>query len=244
MASNVLIVGGGSKLGLELSKQYSKQKDTQVDIITSTPLLDMEHHLVNWKNLTPETIQQAAQSFDSKVYDIIIFNQNMYMPHKLCYYVDAEEPIEGTVKLLQHCHLVNNLLPGILLNGIKTKLNQDTKVVWFLSGMVHGWRHKSSPVGFAAYANTKAQNYYNMTGFNSISPDKGIFVAINPGHFGIDSGGDTYEKAAYDVIRGIAVIEQSHSGKFVCISPTEAPEGYIGTWKTELYDYDFINERY
>ena len=236
MGSNVLIVGGGSKLGLELSKQYSKQKDTQVDILTSTPVLDMEHRIVDWKSLTPEIIQQTVLSFDTKEYDIVIFNQNMYIPQKWAYYIEEKKPIKDSIEFLQQCHLINNLLPGIVLNGIKNKLNQDTKVPWFLSGMVHGWRHKSSPTGFASYANSKAQNFYNMTGFSSMSPDKGIFVAFNPGHSGDGEGADTYENTAHKLIRGISVIDQSHSGKFVCVGPVdEAPA---------LHNYDFINERY
>lgn len=209
---NVLIIAGGSRLGLRLTREFLS-KGHYVDVITSSDLSSeksdrLKYSVLNWRVCDQYLIYGLIDQFQTERYDVIIFNQALYNNH----YFDLEK--ESTYSEMMEDYQINNLYPDVILRKNYHKIHENTKVVWLLSGSIQGWddpafleRHGDKTY----YATSKVVNYYYMTGYAQFN--RGIYVCINPGHFGSEDG-ETYEVVSDKIYRGLEILDSSHSGGY------------------------------
>lgn len=177
MKKRVLITGGGSKFGFELSSRFA-EIGFEVDIISSTDVIhdNINSVKVDWSVINEQTLKKSIDSFSNvKFYDIIIFNHNtgggpnetMFLPY-----------VDYSIEEWTYHYFINCQIPFIILKYINKKIKPDTKIVWMISGLVdgkwdEGWK-------YSGYASFKSTNVHLMRGFSKYFP--GIFLGMNPGH--------------------------------------------------------------
>lgn len=225
MIRNVLIVGGGSKLGIELTKYYLEH-GYNVDLITGSDIntLHQEYKNLNYIHIdweiiehAPHTIEKKLDYFLSDKYDIIIFNQNNS---------DIHTSFE-LIRKNQHTEFIKNIntniiLPDIILRNLynSDKIQANTKVVFIISRIISMWLMQLSKHGDkAAYAAIKTLNFLFSKGYSVFN--KGIYYCIEPGHFNKDLPG-TIEKAKNDIVSSIKTADSTYNGKaFASYNNTE-----------------------
>jgi len=216
MISNILIVGGGSKLGLELTKNYLIQGHN-VDVITGSDLSEYQKEYKNLKVVevdwglienAPQTIEKKLDYFLSDKYDIIIFNQNNITKHT------SFELIQKN----QHTEFIKNINTNVLLGDIilrflyHHKITENTKVVYNISRIITCWNNEqqlSLHGDKAGYAAIKTLNYLFVKGYSMFN--KGIYFCIEPGHFNKDMPGSV-EQASCNIVNLIAKADPSFNG--------------------------------
>ena len=216
MISNVLIVGGGSKLGLELTKYYLNQGCT-VDVITGSDInllqqeyTNLNYITVNWRLIqhSPLSIVRKLGSFSSETYDIIIFNQNN-KDTNISFNLNNGSLSAEFLKNLN----TNVLLPDFIIRELYSsgKIQTDTKVVTMISHIISSWLIQLDKHGDkAGYAAIKTLNFLFNKGYSTFN--KGIYYCIEPGHFNKELSG-SIEKAKNDIINNIAIADSSWNGK-------------------------------
>ena len=127
----ILIFGGGSKFGLELSKEFFKLNH-DVSIITSSNITnyDVRIYNVDWLHLDIPSVEKLCKNLDN--FDILIFNQNyskinelenisiekLYMWGKLKKWqqnMDFQSKTENIFSILPPCFLNKKKLKIMLL---------------------------------------------------------------------------------------------------------------------------------
>lgn len=225
MISNVLIVGGGSKLGLELTRHYLDQ-GYNVDVITGSDINFLKQEYDNLKYITvdwgimeyaPHTILNRLDHFLSDTYSIIIFNQNNVGVHT-SFELNQENQHTEFIKNIN----TNIILPDIILRKLYSseKIQTDSKVVFLISRIISLWLLQLSEHGDkAGYAAIKTLNFLFTKGYSLFN--KGIYYCIEPGHFGKDLPG-SIKKAKNDIVNNITVADSSYNGKaFAAYDNTE-----------------------
>jgi NAD(P)-dependent dehydrogenase (short-subunit alcohol dehydrogenase family) len=216
MIYNILIVGGGSKLGLELTKNYLIQGHN-VDVITGSDLSEYQKEYKNLKvvevdwgliEYAPQTIENKINKLSTTHYDIVIFNQNNLTKHT-SFLLEQKH---------QHTSFINNVNTNVLLGDIilrflyHYKITENTKVVYNISRIITCWnneRELSLHGDKAGYAAIKTLNYLFIKGYSKFN--KGIYFCIEPGHFNKDIPG-SIEQAGRDIVTFIAKADPSFNG--------------------------------
>lgn len=205
MSKRVLITGGGSKFGYELTKRFS-DNGYIVDVITSTNVIheNVNVSIIKWSTITENKLKKALDSFGSNEYDVIFFNHNTgggpnetdYLPYT-----------DYNIKKWSNHYFINCQIPFITLKYIHSKVKHDTKIGWMISGMVDGkWEDGWK---YGGYVGFKATNLYQMRGFSKYYP--GIFFCMNPGHIELHN----YEGDSSQIVDTIKNLEKSDSGKIL-----------------------------
>jgi len=215
MIRNVLIVGGGSKVGIELTKYYLEH-GYNVDVITGSDIntLHQEYKNLNYIHIdwdiienAPQTIKKRLDYFLSDEYDIIIFNQNNLNVHTSF----------ELIRKNQHTEFIKNintniLLPDIILRSLyrSRKIQSNTKVVFIISRIISMWLMQLSEHGDkAGYAAIKTLNFLFSKGYSVFN--KGIYFCIEPGHFNKGMPG-SIEQASRSIVNLIAKADPSFNG--------------------------------
>lgn len=150
----ILIFGGGSKFGLELSKEFFKLNH-EVSIITSsnTPNHDVKIYNVDWLNLDIPSVEKLCKNLDK--FDILIFNQNYSKINNLENISIEKLDMWKKLKNWQQGQYINCHLPLQVCNSlfVKNKINKKTKVLWMLSECI-----KENSLSSLEY---KTQKYIN-----------------------------------------------------------------------------------
>jgi len=234
MIYNILIVGGGSKLGLELTKNYLI-KGHNVDVITGSDLSEYQKEYKNLKvvevdweiiEYAPHTIENKINRLNTTHYDIIIFNQNNLSKHTS---FQLEEKH-------QHKAFINNVNTNVILGDIilrflyHNKITENTKVVYNISRIVTCWYiepYLSKHGDKAGYAAIKTLNYLFIKGYSKFN--KGIYFCIEPGHFNKDIPG-SIKQASRNIENLIAKADPSFNGL--------AFESYNGQEEYNIINYE------
>ena len=181
MIKTALLVGCGSKSGLELTKSFL-DAGYIVDLITGTSVeLPVRSCVVDWEALNPSHIESFLKGRDH--YDTIVFNQNARVLEPTCYTANRFNTLDlwKTDKLWNQAYYNNCILPFHIIHTLASRCNTNTKVLWMLSELIYN--HKPG-IGYADYIGHKYQNYVLMKNFsqNHTAP----FAGINRGKIPLD----------------------------------------------------------
>jgi NAD(P)-dependent dehydrogenase (short-subunit alcohol dehydrogenase family) len=175
ICKNILIVGGGSKFGNELTNIF-KQKNYKIHIITGSAIGDTDTNVlkVDWETCNIQHFEKFLKNLPNL--DLVIFNQNAPSLTKDCLIFDSTRTIEvwKRTKIWTQSHYVNCILPVHLLNSLSNKLQSESSVVWMLSTAMF------SLIGPPDYIGYKFQNYVLMKNFAQYNPQK--YIGVCPGH--------------------------------------------------------------
>lgn len=198
---NVLMVGGGSKWGLEFTKELVNQ-GSNVDLITGSEIIlpNVNSIKIDWYNLNRDYIKSKIDQ--NKIYDLIFFNQNSGgAPND--HFLKPNNEIDLST---WNYHIwINCQLPYVIIHHLSKGMQSNTKIGWMLTGLIHG--HDRNMFQYAGYATVKANNLHIMRGFSQFH--HGIFFAINPGWFPIED----YKQDAKKIIKVINNLNLSDTGK-------------------------------
>jgi hypothetical protein len=178
MIKQALIVGGGSKFGLDLSTSLLST-GWQVNIITGSTVeahKNLNQLFVNWEALNVADMQKYLQMLPTQ--DFIFFNQNSSALSKKCFDSNGF----GTLSLWKQekrwnqSYFISCILPFHIVHTLGDKCSQQTKVGWMLSSLVTN--HHESQIHFSDYVGNKFQNYLTMKNFSK--NHNACFFGINP----------------------------------------------------------------
>ena len=162
MTKNVLLVGCGSKSGLELTNSFLSAGYT-VDLISSA---DNVHNVrqcqVDWNKLTVANVESFLKA--SPVYDVIVFNQNARALEPGCYALDRFKTLElwSVEKTWNQAYFNNCILPFHIIHTLGDRA-ANAKIAWMLSELIY---NHIPGVGYADYVGHKYQNYVLMRAFS------------------------------------------------------------------------------
>lgn len=219
MLKNVLIIGGGQRLGLQLTKDIISDGGKKLDLFTSQDLSDLasihsnlKSHRFDWYNFDIGKLDNIYNHLICNEYDWIYFNLNVSGIHE--FKLENEIDVNG----LKEIYFINNILPMLILNKVRDKITENTVISWALSGTMVDWSdqdyfdlHGDKTI----YAATKSINFYYLNGYK-INKNKGIYVGINMGHFGSE-GGLTYEEVSKRLISTIPKLKKEDTGKYIIL---------------------------
>ena len=160
MSKNALLVGCGSRSGLDLTHAFITAGYT-VDLISSAESVPgVRQCQVNWATLTPASIEAFLKA--STEYDVIVFNQNARALDPTCYTADKFKTLElwSKEKAWNQAYFNNCILP---FHIVHTLGNRCGKIAWMLSEMIY---NHTPGVGYADYIGHKYQNYVLMKAFS------------------------------------------------------------------------------
>jgi hypothetical protein len=176
MTKTVLLVGCGSKSGLELTKSFLSA-NYKVDLITGTlSNLPVRSCVIDWQSLNPANIELFLKG--SNRYDAIVFNQNARVLEPTCYSVDKFKTLDlwKINKLWNQAYYNNCILPFHIIHTLGSKCDTNTRVVWMLSELIY---NHIPGIGYADYIGHKYQNYVLMKNFSQ--NHTATFLGINRG---------------------------------------------------------------
>lgn len=161
MARNkILVFGGGSKFGLEVSKEFYNL-NYEVSIVTSSKISNdaFKIHNVDWSTLDIVSTEKLCKSLEN--FDILIFNQNYSKINNLENISIEKLHMWKNLKEWQQGQYVNCHLPLQVSNSlfIKNKINKKTKVVWMLSGCIKDDSFSSLEYKMQKYINHEMVRY-------------------------------------------------------------------------------------
>lgn len=181
MTKNVLLVGCGSKSGLDLTNSFLQAGYT-VDLISSTEvdILNTRQCRIDWSKLTVAHVEAFLK--DSPVYDSIVFNQNARALATDCYTADRFKTLElwSIERVWNQAYFNNCILPFHIIHTLGSRCASNTNVAWMLSELIYD--HQPG-VGYADYIGHKYQNYVLMKSFSK--KHSSCFVGINRGRIKI-----------------------------------------------------------
>lgn len=171
MSKNCLLIGCGSKFGLDVLNHLA-EIDYSINSISGSSLEDsrINHLQVNWKNLNVAQIEKFLR--DLPDLDLIFFNQNSSALNS-----DSFLKIDNTLDLWKlekdwaQAYFVSCILPFHIIQTIKSV----DKIVWMLSPLIY--TINNTQVGFADYIGNKYQNYLIL---NNFSKQNFISIGLNP----------------------------------------------------------------
>lgn len=202
---NVLLVGGGSKFGLSFTK-FLKSKEYTVDIITSKmlPIIGVTSYRVNWNTVQQKDIEKIANKINSnsKVYDIILFNQNSYTGVDQTVFKNNNQL--PNINKWNQAYFTHCQLPLLLIKMIQPSIGNETKIGWMLTGMIH--QDQPEQYKHALYGAAKYTNQSIMKMFTEFE-HKGIFFGMDP--IWLDSTKEDQECS--DMLSAIGRVTQSGS---------------------------------
>lgn len=171
----ILIFGGGSKFGLELSKEFL-QLNHDVSIITSSNITNYDFRIYNvdWLHLDIPSVEKLCKKLDN--FDILIFNQNYSKINELENISIEKLYMWAKLKKWQQGQYINCHLPLQVCNSlfVKNKINKKTKVLWMLSGCI-----KNNTFSSLEYKTQKHINYEIVRYVDNLNILK--CIGFNPG---------------------------------------------------------------
>ena len=186
-SGNALLLGCGSKLGLEILKLQVEEYN-HIDLITSSNVeMDKVNTIkVDWDNLSEADVRNIiAEHLVGKKYDFIWFNQsNFQIPNNGAFY-EYIQPIDNWV----HGHWINCILPYFLIRELDECLTETTKIGWTLSSGIQPAADATHSLG--GYNSCKVTNYNIMRAFAKVH--RSLFFGINP----VSLVEESYELDAY-----------------------------------------------
>ena len=169
---NALLVGCGSKFGLELNKIYQSFGYSVISL-GSNPVEGTQNIIIDWNTLSYDDIVEIAEKLPNL--DVIFFNQK-YGSGPENNHFDTRVFNIGDLKRWTQAYWVNCQMPFCLVNLLKDKILEHTKVGWML-----GWGRIDQPINDqnwkkSTYGSMKVTNLMMMKGFAHTKI--GIFYAI------------------------------------------------------------------
>jgi len=169
---NCLLIGCGSKFGLELLNHLVELGYT-VNSISGSGIehAGVNHLQVNWKTLNVAQIEKFLRALPDL--DLVFFNQNSSSLNTHDFLKN-----KSTVdlwKLEKHwnqSYFVSCILPFHIIHTLKN----IRRVIWMLSPLMY--RHDEDHMGFADYVGNKYQNYLILKNFSK--EKQSIFIGLNP----------------------------------------------------------------
>ena len=189
-----LIVGGGSKLGLQLSTTIQDEYD--VTIITSSGNVPTGMKIIPVDLNDMDSLSKLIDAVETD-YGLIVFNQNNGAGLQKRHFKD--EILE--MSHWQHGYFVNCQLPYYIVK--KQTQNCESKYVWMLTHfMEYRNRHEWNAKEFCSYGADKVTNAHIIKTFSFYG--EGIFVGIvpDPTYRKTDQ---TYIKKLKEVILGLTI---------------------------------------
>ena len=175
-----LILGGGSKLGLELSTLLSKTYD--LTLITSNPtkLGNVREVVVNWQSFGLKALNTAIYHFirDNQKLDLIIFNQNSKQGPNTVDFFDPDY-LNCLYKNWISGYRSDCMISYYVVQNLAKHIHENTKICWMFSGLINEYIEVEK-YNHAAYRSIKLTNYFIMNSFNAKL--NSIFCGIDPGH--------------------------------------------------------------
>jgi hypothetical protein len=169
---NCLLIGCGSKFGLELL-EYLIENGYYVHSISGSKLeyANVNHLQINWKTLNVAQLEKFLKELPEL--NLVFFNQNSSA-------LNSDDFIENknTIELWQleknwgQSYFVSCILPFHIIHTLKS----IDKVVWMLSPLVY--HHHNTQIGFADYIGNKYQNYLILKNFSK--QIQSICIGLNP----------------------------------------------------------------
>jgi len=160
--NKILIFGGGSKFGLELSKSF-RDLDCQIEIVTSADIQhkDFKTHRVDWLTLDSATTEKLCKEFSN--IDIVIFNQNYSQINGLENIALGKIQMMKNMKHWNQGQFVNCELPLQVCNSLylKKRFNKNAKAVWLLSDAINTSSNVSLEYKIQKYINHEMVDYIN-----------------------------------------------------------------------------------
>jgi len=169
---NCLLIGCGSKFGLELL-EYLIEIGYTVNSISGSDLKhdNVNHLQIDWKNLNVAQIEKFLKNLSNL--DLVFFNQNSSAlgSHD---FIKNKSTVDlwKLEKNWSQAYFVSCVLPFHIIHTLKSM----HKVVWMLSPLVY--RHYEDQIGFSDYIGNKYQNYLILKNFSKYN--QSIFIGMNP----------------------------------------------------------------
>lgn len=177
MNKEALIIGGGSKFGLQLVQEFLSQ-NWKVNVISGTKIEDhfnLKQLNVDWKKISVADVRDFLKTLSCQ--NFIFFNQNSSALSQSSFNLEI-----GSLDLLKlekdwlQAYFVSCILPYHIIHSLKNKISPGTKIGWMVSSLVT--KQLSNQIGFADYIGNKFQNYLLMKNFSKNID--AVFFAINP----------------------------------------------------------------
>jgi hypothetical protein len=178
MDKNVLIVGGGSKVGLETTRNFL-QREYTVNLISSK-LLEPDNNLnqlqVDWNTLKISDLELFLKKLPMQ--QILLFNQNASALSDKCYNIKSFDKLDlwRQEKHWSQAYFVSCILPFHIIHSLGKNCNEATKIGWMLSSLI--LKHDSKQIQFSDYIGNKFVNYLLIKNFST--HHESCFFVINP----------------------------------------------------------------
>lgn len=169
-----ILVGGGSKFGALLTKQFIEQ-DYRVHLITSNGSAWQNNTQVNvidvdWHNLDITKLKFLIPDIDHV--DVLLFNHNASALNIESFHSDSlQNPRDW-----QRSYFVATQFPYYYVKSLTKKINKGSKIGWMLSELIQ--RPVVDQVGFSDYIGNKFTNACIMKSFSLAGPS--TFFGVHP----------------------------------------------------------------
>lgn len=179
MNKQALIVGGGSKFGLQFLNSLL-DKDWHVNLISGSSIVEhpkCNQIQVDWKNLKITDIEKFLNNLP--VQSLIFFNQNSSaLGSDNCYKVDSYTKLNlwKQEKDWNQAYFVSCILPFHIIHTLAERCTPETKIGWMLSSLILA--HKSTHIQYSDYIGNKYFNYIMIKNFSVHHHSS--FFGINP----------------------------------------------------------------
>jgi hypothetical protein len=176
---NALLIGTGSKWGLEFTKTLAKNgyhcyiitgSDINLDNVTSFK--------IDWNNLSPQKVSEILNTLPSL--DLIFFNQNsMGAPGDWCF-KNGGNFDEGNINVWTNGNWIDCQLPVYVVKKLEDKITDTTKIGWMVTGFIKNAMNSVDTCWqWAGYGAKKYHSVATARGFAYVN-HPGIFFCINP----------------------------------------------------------------
>lgn len=169
---NCLLIGCGSKFGLELL-DYLLEQGYNVNSISGSELKqsNVNHLQINWNTLNVTQIEKFLKQLPDL--DLVFFNQNSSALNSNDFIKNKNTlNLWKLEKEWNQAYFVSCILPFHIIHTLKAA----HKIVWMLSPLIY--HHDQKQIGFADYVGNKYQNYLILNNFSK--QDQSIFIGLNP----------------------------------------------------------------
>lgn len=201
ITKNCLLIGCGSKFGLELL-EYLSSIGYSVNSISGSKLEhpDVNHLQIDWKTLDVTQIEKFLKNLPE--IDLLFFNQNSSS-------LNADDFItnKNTLELWKlekdwnQAYFVSCILPFHIIHTLES----IRKIVWMLSPLIY--KHNDAQIGFADYIGNKYQNYLILKNFSK--QKQLISIGLNPDKL-LSTKDDVKIKKMVDFIESVNEIDSGH----------------------------------
>lgn len=172
-----LLIGCGSKFGLDLQKTLSNE-GWVINSISGSAIDDFNASgnqlIIDWKKFTIADLEIFLQN--QPAIDLIFFNQNSSSLSTNSFKTDNYSTLElwKQEKVWAQSYFTSCILPFHIIHSLKNKISANTKIAWMLSSLIYNHHD----INYADYVGNKYQNYLIMKNFSLHFP--GCFFGVNP----------------------------------------------------------------